>query len=117
MIHWHRILLYKAFLPHLSRMSSILSLTESDQSRTKKEGPLELYLWPNDPERTTITTDTGLPEYQISTKEGQLFGSGRVSSFQKLVDSDNGGVAVWVSYCLQCYHEDILCLLSMMVSL
>jgi hypothetical protein len=78
-------------------MISILPLAISDQSRTRKEGPLELYLWPNDPERTTITTDTGLPEYQVFTKKGQMFGSGRVSSFQRLVDGENGGVVVWVS--------------------
>jgi hypothetical protein len=77
-------------------MSSIFSLPESDQSRTRKEGPLELYLWPNDPEHTTITTDAGLPEYQVFTKEGQLFGSGRVSSFDKLVDGADGGIAAWV---------------------
>ena len=72
-------------------------LSESDQPRTRKADPLELYLWPNDPERTTITTDTGLPEYQVFTTEGQLFGAGPISSFHKLVDGADGGIAVWVS--------------------
>ena len=84
------------FVFSLLPMSSILSLSEIDQPRIRKDGPLELYLWPNDPEHTTITTDTGLPEYQVFTKEAQLFGSGRVSSFQKFVDSEDGGIALWV---------------------
>jgi hypothetical protein len=77
-------------------MSSVLSLSGIDQSRRRQDSPLELYLWPNDPEHTTITTDTGLPEYQVFTKEAQLFGSGRISSFQKFVDGANGGMALWV---------------------
>jgi hypothetical protein len=68
-------------------MSSHFLLPESDQSRTRKTCPLELYFWPNDLERTTIITDTNLPKYQVFTAEGQLFKSRHsISSY--------GGIAV-----------------------
>lgn len=78
-------------------MASILS-PNIPPARVKTKRPLELYLWPNNPERLTITTDMGLPEYQVFTGEGRLFGSGPISSIEKLWDGPDGGVRVGVSY-------------------
>ena len=52
---------------------------------------------PNNPERVTITTDMGVPEYQVFTGDGHLFGSGPVSSIEKLWDGPDGGIRVGVT--------------------
>ncbi|KAI0948728.1 hypothetical protein AcV7_009390 [Taiwanofungus camphoratus] len=57
---------------------------------------MNLYLVPNDPERTTLVSSNGVAYYQVTTSKSQAFGGPAVSKIQRPADSERNSVVAEV---------------------